>query len=337
LPPVDIPNLNAPTVPVPLTTGVYTVNSEQYRRGYIQSWNVALEQQFAGWMTTIAYVGVRNINAIPSAGINNNWGTIGTGSAGQILYKLTGRTASTVGIGSYGTNKYDALQVTAIHTLAHNFQVNSTYTFAKALSWANPGAAIPQYYYLNYGNTAGVQRHSAGIALIAVSPWGRGQRWLNTGIPAAALSNWRFEAMTTLRTGSPFTATASNTTLNASGSTQFAECVSTPRKVGSLHEWYSTSSFSEPPVGQFGNCGTDTLWGPALNLFDSALERTFPVYHESQLEFRTSMFNTPNNPHHANPTSSLTSSSFMQALGIANTGRDGIDQRTVQLSLRLIW
>jgi hypothetical protein len=49
------------------------------------------------------------------------------------------------------------------------------------------------------------------------------------------------------------------------------------------------------------------------------------------------MFNTPNNPHHANPTSSLTSSSFMQALGIANSGRDGIDQRTAQLSLRISW
>jgi hypothetical protein len=79
------------------------------------------------------------------------------------------------------------------------------------------------------------------------------------------------------------------------------------------------------------------LWGPALNVLDTGLSRTFPIFRESQLEFRASMFNTPNNPHHANPTSNLSSSSFMQALGIANTGRDGIDQRTTQLSLRLVW
>ena len=337
LPAVLAPDFSSGSVTVPLTTGVYTVNKNEYRRGYIQSWNVAVQQQLPGWMINIAYVGMRNIHALPSAGINENWGTIGTGSAGQVLYQLTGRSASTVGLGSYGTNKYDGLQATATHALSHNFQINASYTFAKGLAFGNPGAAIPAYYRLNYGNTGGVQRHSAGIAFIATSPFGRGQKWLTSGVGARALGNWRLETVTTLRTGSPFTATASNTTLNASGSTQFAQCVSKPQKLGSLHQWYNVSSFANPTTGTFGNCGTNTLWGPALNVLDSALSRTFPIFRESQLEFRASMFNTPNNPHHANPTSNLSSSSFMQALGIANTGRDGIDQRTTQLSLRLVW
>jgi hypothetical protein len=128
--------------------------------------------------------------------------------------------------------------------------------------------------------------------------------------------------------------TGSNTTLNAAGSTQRANC-NAPKKIGTPSEWYNVSDFTEPTTGTIGNCGEDTLWGPATNTLDTAVDRNFPIFGERQLKFRASMFNTPNNPHHATPTSSLTSSSFMQALGIANTGRDGVDQRTVELSLQL--
>jgi hypothetical protein len=154
---------------------------------------------------------------------------------------------------------------------------------------------------LNYGNTAGLARNTVGIALTAASPFGKNQRWMGSGLGAQILGRWQFEAVSTLRTGTPFTATGSNTTLNASGSTQFAECIGQPQKLGGIRQWYSTSPFAEPETGNFGNCGTDTLWGPALNVLDTALSRTFTVFPESQMEFRASMFNTPNNPHHANP------------------------------------
>jgi hypothetical protein len=48
-------------------------------------------------------------------------------------------------------------------------------------------------------------------------------------------------------------------------------------------------------------------------------------------------FNAANTPHHANPTSSVNSGSFMQATDIRNTGRDGLDERTFRLGLRLNW
>src|ERR1019366_491673 len=72
LPAVLAPDFSSGSVTVPLTTGVYTVNKNEYRRGYIQSWNVAVQQQLPGWMINIAYVGMRNIHALPSAGINRS-------------------------------------------------------------------------------------------------------------------------------------------------------------------------------------------------------------------------------------------------------------------------
>jgi hypothetical protein len=340
LPPVIAPDYSSGSVAVPLTTGVFTVNNDQYVRGYIQSWNGTLEQQIQGWLTSIGYIATRSIN--PISAINENWGPIGEGSAGQALTVLTGRTATTLGLGTYGANKYDALQARAAHAFAHNFQASGTYTWGKGLGYATNGVAgaqvaIPAYYRLNYGNIANVARNTVGLTLTAASPFGSNQRWLQEGLGAKILGRWQFEAVSTLRTGTPFTVLGSNTTLNASGSNQFANCIGQPQKLGGIRQWYRTSSFAEPATGTFGNCGTNTLFGPALNVLDTALSRTFPVFRESQLEFRASMFNTPNNPHHANPTNSLTSSSFMQALGVANSGRDGIDQRTAQLSLRLTW
>jgi hypothetical protein len=40
---------------------------------------------------------------------------------------------------------------------------------------------------------------------------------------------------------------------------------------------------------------------------------------------------------YANPTNSISSGTFMQELGIANTGREGFGERTFRLSLRLGW
>jgi hypothetical protein len=67
------------------------------------------------------------------------------------------------------------------------------------------------------------------------------------------------------------------------------------------------------------------------------LNKTFRVTERIQLSFRADMFNAANTPHHTLGNSSINSSTFMQAVGIANTGLDGIEQRAVRLALRLAW
>lgn len=49
------------------------------------------------------------------------------------------------------------------------------------------------------------------------------------------------------------------------------------------------------------------------------------------------MFNAANTPHHVLGNNSVNSSTFMQAVGIANMGLEGIEQRGVRLSLRVGW
>ena len=135
--------------------------------------------------------------------------------------------------------------------------------------------------------------------------------------------------------GPPFTATASSATLNAPNSGQFADCLSTPQKIGSILHWYDPSAFGAPSQGRFGTCGTGSLWGPGLVNIDFGLQRKFQVSERLQLSFRAEMFNAANTPHHVMSSTSVSNSTFLQAISIGNTGREGEEQRATRFSLHV--
>lgn len=70
---------------------------------------------------------------------------------------------------------------------------------------------------------------------------------------------------------------------------------------------------------------------------DLSMDRRFRITERVELKFRVESFNLGNTPHHSNPDGNVSSATFMQALGIRNTGREGIDERTFRLGLRLGW
>jgi hypothetical protein len=324
LPPVAQPDVSSGRVPLPRSAGVFTVDNQNYVRGYVQSWNFTIEQRIKAWTTSAAYVAARSVD--PVASLNLNWSPIGTGTAGQALNILARRTAITNTIGTEGTNKYDSMQLRAQHQFARGFQASANYTFAKAEAYGTQ-VAIPYAFRLNYGATANIAHHTVGLTWTAESPFRRSR----------FLGGWQLNSVTVFRTGTPFTVTASNTTLNAVASGQFADCVRPPTRLGNIYQWYDKTAFAAPTAGRFGTCGTNSLWGPGLINADLGLDRNFALTERARLKFRAEAFNFANTPHHANPTSNISSGTFMQALGIANTGREGIDERTFRLSLRLAW
>ena len=342
LPVVPQTNYSSGSVTVPSNIGVFTANDGNFARGYIQSWNVTVEQRLGSWTTSAGYVATRSVD--PMAFLDQNWSPIGTGSAGQVLNLLSGRTATTPMVGTMGTNKYDSLQMKAEHRLAHGWQTGVSYAFAHALAYANNTtgtgsvqAAIPSYFRLNYGNQASIAKHTVGFSLLTETPFGKGKRFVTRGFGAQILGGWQANVLTVVRTGTPFTVTASNTTLNAIASNQFGDCLSTPNKVGNIYQWYDKSAFAAPSAGRFGTCGTNSLWGPWLVNTDMGVDRNFAMMERFQLKFRAEVFNLANTPHHGNPTGNVSSGTFMQALSIANTGREGLDERTFRLNLRLSW
>jgi hypothetical protein len=241
-------------------------------------------------------------------------------------------------MGTMGTNTYDALQVRAQGRFRSGYQVALTYAFSKSLGYATSAPVqIPQYWRLNRGPQATDITDSLSAVSVAELPFGKGKRWAQTGLASKLAGGWQISGLVTAHSGPPFTAGASTATLNASYSSQFADCTGAPQQIGSILQWYSKSTFAVPSAGRFGTCGTDSLRGPGLFNVDLGLQRKFSITERFQLSFRAEMFNIANTPHHAMSSTSVNSGTFLQAFSIANTGREGIEQRAARLALRLAW
>jgi hypothetical protein len=336
LPAVPTPDLSTGLVPIPGFAYAETYDNANYVRGYIQTWNLTVEQKLRDWVASAGYVGVRYVDA--QSNLQMNWSPVNGGTAGQILNQLNGRTASTLYMGTMGTNTYDGLQTRLQRHFRGGHQIGLSYAFSKALGYATSAPVqIPQYWSRNRGPQGTDITHSLSAVGLFELPFGKGKRWAGTGFASRVAGGWQISGLMVAHSGPPFTATASGATLNAPYSSQFADCVSAPQEIGSILQWYSRSAFAVPGSGRFGTCGVDSLRGPGLLNVDLGVQRKFVIRERLDLSFRAEMFNTANTPHHSMSSTSVNSGTFLQAFGIANTGREGIEQRAVRFALRLGW
>ena len=329
-------------IEMPLRANVATAD-ENYKRGYIQSWNFTLEKQWGEWIGTASYVATRSTRQ--SSRIEANWGEIGRGNAGRVLRQRYGRTASTLFWGTIGTPMYDSLQVKLVRRSRTGHTFNLAYTwghgrgYTSESSTAQPRVRHPDYYWKNRGPLNNDIRHNLVISNVYELPFGRNKKFAQSGVPAAILGGWQINALASLYTGRPSTPTAPGGSVNSAASGQLADCLSAPRKLGSPEGWWDVSTFADPEdmggTPRFGTCGSNVLRGPGLINMDMGIFRRFQPTERFSIQFRAEAFNVSNTPHFRNPNSNVASSGFGVVTGMANTGREGNDQRVFRLGLRL--
>ena len=329
-------------IEMPLRANVATAD-ENFVRGYIQSWNFTLEKQWGEWIATAGYVATRSTRQ--SSRVEANWGEIGRGNAGRRLRQLYGRTAATLFWGAIGTPMYDSLQVKLVRRSRSGHQFNLAYTWAHGRGYtsesstAQPRVKHPEYYWKNRGPLNQDIRHNLVISNSYELPFGRGKSFANTGAAAAILGGWQINGLASFYTGRPSTPTAPAGSVNSAGSGQFADCLAAPRKLGDPDGWWDPSTLADPDdIGgtpRFGTCGSNVLRGPGLINVDMGLFRRFQPLEKVSVQFRAEAFNISNTPHFNNPNSNIASSGFGIVGSMANTGRDGNDQRVFRLGLRI--
>jgi hypothetical protein len=173
-------------------------------------------------------------------------------------------------------------------------------------------------------------------------PFGRNKRWASQGIGAKIAGGWQINGVAALLTGFPVTPAANATVLNAPGSSNFADCLGPVAKIGSRTQWWDRANLADPNrvdplTPRFGTCGAGVLRGPGLINFDLGLFRRFQVTERVNIQFRGEAFNISNTPHFADPPANISAANFGLINAIKNTGREGIDQRTFRLGLRVGW
>lgn len=330
-------------LPLPLNAAFITADNN-FRRGYVQSWNLTVEKQLGNWIGSAGYVATRSIRQ--TAFLDANWGDLGAGQAGRQLVRQFGRNATTTFIGHMGTSKYDSLQTRLQRKFSGGIQMQMSYTWGKALGYtaensvSSPRVNHPAYWRKNYGPTPQDRRHNAAISAVAELPFGRGKRWAQSGFASALLSGWQINALSRLSTGTPVTPTAPATALNAPGSGNFADCLGPVEKIGQRTQWWDRSNLADPNavspnVPRFGTCGTGVLRGPGLINVDMGVFRRFRITERVNIQFRGEAFNISNTAHFANPNSDIASSNFGLIGDVQNTGREGNDQRFFRVGVRI--
>ncbi len=356
IPAVTAPNLGNGVIDI---AGNVAANAleDKYNRGYIQSWNFTLQKSLKwNFVGQAGYVATRQINQVGFSELN--YAPIDGGQNGRLLAVKFGRTAETRMVTPIGNSHYDSLQTSLERRFAQGLHVGVSYTWSKSIgvccSDNSDGLAaiqIPEYASLNRAVSNFHQPHN----LVANSNWqlpfGKGKRWANSGFAAALAGDWQINGIYTAASGTPFSVSASGTSLNAPGSTQRADQVkSTVTKIGGAGRglsFFDPLAFKPITERRFGNAGFNSMTGPGLANVDVGLFRDFAITERWHVQFRAEAFNFTNTPHFGNPGSNASNlqlnpdgsirnlGGFTEITGLQSTGRDGIDERVFRLGLRI--
>jgi len=329
--PVAIPDSGIIT-PAPNQSYIYL--PADLRQGYLETWNIALQQQLpGGFALEAAYVGNHTVGTLNQ--VNINAGQLpGQGAKGQPLYVRYGLTGGVTKWTRFSL-RYNGLQMKLDRRYRNGLGITTTYTFSKGLDYAsdNGGLGIPINFSMNRGRFNQDRAHMYVQSFIYDLPAGAGKKWLSSGLSGKLLGGWQFSGALAVYSGLPMTFTYNATGLNAPGNGQRANITGPTAVLGGIgpgSKWFDTTGFSIPAAATFGNAGRNTMSGPGYwNLNMSLIKRfLFTERFKSELRFET--FNLTNTPHFNNPNSALDSTAF-------GTVTSSFGERQVQLGFKLFF
>ncbi len=356
IPEIKAPNLGNGIIDIPNTVGVNSTPHD-FKRGYLQSWNLVVQKQlWAGFTGEAGYIATRQTNLLGYLDLNA--GQIpGLGTRGQPYFPSFGRTARTAAVQPIGNTHYDSLQTRLNRRFANGVQMGMSYTFSKAMGICGAGTQSDNdpcvraidYYRLNWSPLGFDRTHNFQANFIAELPFGAGKKFAQSGIAKALLGGWQVNGLFSAYSGTPFTVNSDGASLNLPGSTQRADQVKAQvQKLGGVgrgQAYYDWTAFARVTEARFGTSGFNNLRGPELVNLDMGLFRQFRFNERVSMQFRAEAFNATNTPHFSNPSSNISNlrlnpdGTFQQGVfevtGVTGTGREGIDERVFRFGLRI--
>jgi len=357
IPPIPVPNIGNGIIDMPLNYNANTLLDE-FKRGYIQSWNIMLQKKlWWGFTAQAGYVATRQIRQLGFLDLNA--GKPGGGQASAPLTQKFGRTADTRVVGPIGNSHYDSLQVLIERRFAQGYNFQLAYTWSKNIgiccspnSDGNPAIQAPEFYHLNKAVLGIDIPNNLQISSIVELPFGKGKRWLGDNkFGSILLGGWQLNAIFSAMDGPPFTVTSSGASLNAPRNAQRADQVKSEVKylgrTGPGESWFDPFAFAPVTQPRFGTAGFNILRGPGYVNLDLGIFREFRMSEKWRLQFRVESFNFTNTPHFSNPGTNVSSMTvnpdgtirslggYTEITSTRGTGREGIDERQFRFGLRL--
>jgi hypothetical protein len=319
LPPIVGPNLGVGPLKLP-TTITTTTFPLDYRRGYIQSFNLTLQHELArDFNVQAAFVSTKAIRHTDD--ININAAGPGGGNTGRAYYAITGQTTDITESTPFNTSNYNALQTQLTKRVGAG-TVGATYTYSKALDYGDNDdsgltwAWIPMYRR-NYALAGFDRTHNFQAYGNYELPVGQGKRWISKGAVAKIVGGWQLNGILSRESGTPFTIASSGTSVNAPGNTQTANQIFPTVAILGGHgiganggSYFNPAAFAPVTTVNFGNSGRDIIRGPGVFNVNASLFRNFSIKEWLKLQFRMETFNLTNTPQFGNPGATVTSATF---------------------------
>ena len=331
------PDVSSGRVPLDRAAAEYTPEIDNIDRGAVHTWNVAFERRLAYDIAVdVAYVGAKGTGGYAGLDINAPL-TLGGGDNSR-PYASFGRFVAVNSWGQRLDTRYNSLQVALNKPFTRGFLFKGAYTLSKSMNESdNDGRATlnfntPSEVWRNWAPAGFDRRHNFTMGFAYQLPWQTSGGY--DGIIKTIINDWQINGVFAAFSGTPFTVTASGTSLNTPNNTQTADLTGsfeTSGKIGSTGAWFDTTAFTQPTGVRFGTSGRNQFYGPGGYNLDFSLFRTFPVGGEKRLEFRLAAGNVLNHAVFNNPQGSITSGTFGQITG-ANDGN--YPSRTIVLGLR---
>ena len=223
IPPVVGPDLSTGIVPLPGNASERSPWGGEIHRGYVQSWNFTVERKLPGdIVSSVGYVGQHSTHLLADYDINA--GYPGSGTTGLPYYAAYDRTVPTDMWDGYLSSSYNSLQVALNRSFSKGLMLKGAYTYSHAIDytdddgWASVGWNQPDQFQRNRA-TAGFNRTNVfQLGWVYDLPFGKDKAYLQTGLVSKIIGGWEFSGIESCYSGTPFTVTASDSSLNDGGS-----------------------------------------------------------------------------------------------------------------------
>ncbi len=330
---IPTPNISSGSVPLPNGVTTSTVGSyPNFRRGYIYSYNLTVEQQFAGFVYDLAFVGDNEIR--PIINLNINASPAGGGSAGQVLNAKFGGTWGGINtLIPLANDYYDSLQTRITRHFGQSSTMGILYTWSKAEDIEDneelnsPLWNYPAYFSRNKALAGFDRKYNFETYWVYNLPFGKGQNWATHGIGSALAGGWTLTGVLSRLSGMPFTVTDNSgaANLNSPGNQQTPNIVAPIQLTGGKPyenpsacakgtnscSYFNVASFAQvTALATFGNAGRNIIRGPGYFDLDANLFRNFKITEFLTFQFEADAFGVTNTPHFANPDANITDANF---------------------------
>jgi hypothetical protein len=261
---------------------------------------------------------------------------------GYPAYLSIGKLSTTAG------SNYNALQVSLNKNISHGLYATVAYTYSHGLDNASglessgfngPGTnTFPGFQHLSYGSSDYDARHRIvagydyGVPLLTSMN--------HQPVVKEILGSWHVAGFTVLQTGFPFSITDFGT-FNSGYCDEFSyyACPDVP-VTSSFHiqkedirktyqatgvgTYMNTSSFSQEPVGTFGNVGRGLVHGPGFDYTDLSLYKNIPLGGEGarSVQIMLQGANVFNHANFSNPDGNFTDGSFFGTVSSVKSSAD---------------